>query len=174
MKKNLSLVIRGKRRRLKAALLDSVFKLSDKLKLVESEAARLLLAIGEGDAAGDNAASLMAAAVELFYDERQLELRAIATLLKVHARARAVCEPLLCVRGRGFCLGVCLFCSCVFRFDILIVRRPQLRSSPDVAPATRSLVTQFTNEMLCEKPGLLENLLAALNVSLVLCLHLCC
>lgn len=97
MKKTLSLniLVQGKRKlqRFKQSQVDEILKLSDKLKLRESEAARLIKLVGDETLREVSAVDrgLFAAAVDLFYEERVAVLRAIATLLKVRC-----CWSLLC------------------------------------------------------------------------------
>lgn len=68
-----------------------VIQVSDELKLSESESARLVLAAAESTPRDGNDLvthhhNIATAAVRLWYDERQAELRALATLLKVTDR----------------------------------------------------------------------------------------
>jgi hypothetical protein len=62
---------------------------SDALKLVESEAARLVMTASETSVRDSNttaySSTVRLAAIALWHDERLAELRALATLLKVRA-----------------------------------------------------------------------------------------
>jgi hypothetical protein len=91
LRKNQALTIRGKRRRFAAPQTEDIIKVSDRLKLLESEAARLILSVGDESSVETAAADkgVFAAALELFYEERVVELRVVATLLKVRLTAVA-------------------------------------------------------------------------------------